>query len=144
MKVHESIKIAAPPQTVWAHVANPQAMADWHVKLVEVRRTGTGPVYAGERFGTTYIMSRKKQNRQQVDAEVLRCEPWSTLVLRHHRAARGTWMKRTNFRYATKGGRRWLSTPWISRPPACRCGCERSCGASRAPASARARAFSTR
>lgn len=74
----------APPQQVWAHVADPQAMADWHVKLMEVRRINRGPLYVGERFGTTYIMSRKKQNQQQSEAEVLRCEPWSTLVLRHH------------------------------------------------------------
>jgi uncharacterized protein YndB with AHSA1/START domain len=84
MKVHESIEIAARPADVWAQLADPQLMADWHAKLEEVRRTAIGPVFVGERFGTTYVMSKKKQNRQDAEAEVLRCEPWTTLVLRHH------------------------------------------------------------
>jgi uncharacterized protein YndB with AHSA1/START domain len=89
MKVHESIDIAAPPQAVWAQIVNPQLMADWHTKLIEVRRTGSGPLCVGERFGTTYIKSRKKQNRADAEAEVLRCEPWSTLLLRHHFEEKG-------------------------------------------------------
>jgi uncharacterized protein YndB with AHSA1/START domain len=83
VNVHESIAIAAPPAVVWAQIADPQRMADWHAKLVEVRRSGRGPIRVGERFGTTYIESRKKQNRKDAEAEVLRCEPWTTLVLRH-------------------------------------------------------------
>ena len=83
MKVHETIDIAARPEQVWPFLVDPQRMADWHAKLEEVRRSGAGPVYVGERFGTTYIMSKKKQNRQDSEAEVLRCEPWTTLVLRH-------------------------------------------------------------
>jgi uncharacterized protein YndB with AHSA1/START domain len=89
MKVHESIEIAAPPEKVWAQIADPQAMADWHAKLVEVRRTSRGPLFVGERFGTTYIKSRKKQNRGDAEAEVLRCEPRTVLVLRHHFTDKG-------------------------------------------------------
>ena len=89
MKVHESIDIAAKPEHVWPFLVDPQRMADWHAKLEEVRRNGTGPVYVGERFGTTYIMSKKKQNRQDSEAEVLRCEPWTTLVLRHRMQKKG-------------------------------------------------------
>jgi hypothetical protein len=59
-------------------------MAGWHAKLVAVRRSGSGPVYAGERFAATYVMSKKKQNRQESDTEVLRAEPWTTLAFRHH------------------------------------------------------------
>jgi uncharacterized protein YndB with AHSA1/START domain len=89
MKVHESLEIAASPEWVWEHIADPQAMADWHAKLVEVRRNSSGPLYVGERFGATYIMSRKKQNRRDSEAEVLRCEPWTALVLRHHMIEKG-------------------------------------------------------
>jgi uncharacterized protein YndB with AHSA1/START domain len=88
-KVHETIDIAAPPAAVWEQLVDPQRMADWHAKLVEVRRTGTGPVRVGERFSTTYIASKKKQNRKEAEAEVLRCEPWTTLSLRHHFQERG-------------------------------------------------------
>ena len=84
MKVHESIEIDAPPQAVWEQIVDPQLLADWHVKLLEVRRSGKGPVYVGERFGTTYIESRKKHNAKEAEAEVLRCEPWTTLQFRHH------------------------------------------------------------
>jgi uncharacterized protein YndB with AHSA1/START domain len=84
MQVYESSEVAAPPQTVWEHVTDPQRMADWHEKLVEVRRTARGPLYAGERFGTTYVMSKKRTRQQVAETEVLRCEPWTTLVLRHH------------------------------------------------------------
>jgi hypothetical protein len=69
---------------VWEQIVDPQLLADWHVKLIEIHRTGTGPVHVGERFGATYIESRKKQNRKQSEAEVLRCEPWTTLAFRHH------------------------------------------------------------
>lgn len=88
-KVYETIDIAASPADVWEQLVDPQRMADWHAKLVEVRRTGTGPVRVGERFGTTYIASKKKQNRKEAEAEVLRCEPWTTLALRHHFEERG-------------------------------------------------------
>jgi uncharacterized protein YndB with AHSA1/START domain len=84
MKVHESIEIAAPPRDVWPQIADPQRMADWHVKLEEVRRADAGQVYVGERFRATYVMSVKKRNRQECETEVVRCEPWTTLVLRHH------------------------------------------------------------
>lgn len=84
MKVHESIDIAAEPETVWSQIADPQHMAGWHAKLVEVQRSARGPVYVGERFGTTYVMSDEKSRRQVADTEVLRCEPGTTLVLRHH------------------------------------------------------------
>jgi hypothetical protein len=84
MKVHESIDILANAQDVWAHLIDPQRLADWHVKLIEVRRTSRGPAYFGERFGTTYIQSRKKQNRKDSIAEVLRCEPSRLLTLRHY------------------------------------------------------------
>jgi uncharacterized protein YndB with AHSA1/START domain len=83
MKVHESIDIAAQPEQVWPFLADPQRMADWHAKLEEVRRNSAGPVYLGERFGTTYIMSKKKGNQQDSEAEVLQCDPWTTLALRH-------------------------------------------------------------
>ncbi len=83
MKVRESIDIVANAQDVWAHLIDPQRLADWHVKLIEVRRTSRGPAYLGERFGTTYIKSRKKQNHQDSVAEVLRCEPSCLLALRH-------------------------------------------------------------
>jgi uncharacterized protein YndB with AHSA1/START domain len=89
MQVHESIDIAAPPAAVWAHLVDPQLMAAWHAKLVEVRRELRGPVHVGERFGTTYMMSRKKESRGESEAEVLRCEPWSTLALRHHFTHKG-------------------------------------------------------
>ncbi len=84
MKVHESVEIARPPREVWPQLADPQLMADWHAKLEEVRRTSTGPVHMGERFGTTYTMSKKNRNQQDAEAEVLRCEPWTTLAFRHH------------------------------------------------------------
>lgn len=87
--VHESIEIAAPPAVVWAQLVDPQLMAAWHAKLVEVRRDGNGPVRVGERFGTTYIQSRKKQNRKDAQAEVLQCDPWTTLLLRHHFTQKG-------------------------------------------------------
>ena len=102
-------------------------MADWHVKLVEVRRSGTGPVYVGERFGTTYIMSRKKQNRQEAEAEVLRCEPWTTLVFRHHIRTQGarpiTSRKPFNCRRATQGQATLVEHTVDFAGGGCRCGC---------------------
>jgi uncharacterized protein YndB with AHSA1/START domain len=89
MKVHESIDIAARREQVWPLLADPQRMADWHAKLDSVRRNSTGPVYVGERFGTSYLMSRKKQSRGECETEVLRCEPWTTIVLRHRAAEMG-------------------------------------------------------
>jgi uncharacterized protein YndB with AHSA1/START domain len=83
MKVHESIDISAPPEQVWAQIADPQAMADWHAKLIEVRRISRGPLFVGERFGTTYKMNRGS-NRNDAEAEVMHCEPPTSLVLRHH------------------------------------------------------------
>jgi uncharacterized protein YndB with AHSA1/START domain len=84
MKIHESIDIGAPPQAVWAQLVDPQLLADWHVKLVEVRRTVRGPVHVGERFGTSYVMNAGRRDAQQAEAEVTRCDPWTTLELRHH------------------------------------------------------------
>jgi uncharacterized protein YndB with AHSA1/START domain len=89
MKVHESIEIAAPPQLVWAYLADPHRMADWHEKLETVHRADVGQVYGGERFGTTYVMGANKQRRQDAEAEVLRCEPWTTFALRHHFVNKG-------------------------------------------------------
>ena len=89
MKVHETIDIAAKPEHVWGFIVDPQRMADWHAKLEEVRRDGTGPVFVGERFGATYIMSKKKQNRGHSETEVVRCDPWSALVLRHRMPEQG-------------------------------------------------------
>jgi uncharacterized protein YndB with AHSA1/START domain len=89
MTVRESVEIAAPPAVVWAQLVDPQLMAVWHAKLVEVRRSGRGPVQVGERFGTTYIQSHKKQNRKDSNAEVLVCDPWTTLVLRHYLTHKG-------------------------------------------------------
>jgi uncharacterized protein YndB with AHSA1/START domain len=86
MKVHESIDIAARPEQVWAQLVDPQRMADWHAKLEDVHRHSSGPLYAGERFGATYIMSKKKRKQQNCETEALRCEPWTTLVLRHRAA----------------------------------------------------------
>jgi uncharacterized protein YndB with AHSA1/START domain len=83
MKVHESVDIAAAPELVWRFIVDPQRMADWHVKLEEVRRDGTGPVYVGERFGATYCMSKNEQKRGDSETEVVRCDPWSAIVLRH-------------------------------------------------------------
>lgn len=83
MKVYESIDIAAPPAAVWAQLVDPQRMAAWHAKLLEVRRKGVGPVRSGDRFGATYTMSVKRRKLQQTDTEVLRCEPRTTLALRH-------------------------------------------------------------
>jgi uncharacterized protein YndB with AHSA1/START domain len=87
--VHESIEISAPPEVVWAQLVDPQLMAAWHAKLVEVRRHGRGPVHVGERFGTTYIQSRRKQNRKDAKAEVLVSDACTTLALRHHLTHRG-------------------------------------------------------
>jgi uncharacterized protein YndB with AHSA1/START domain len=87
--VHESIEISAPPAVVWAQLVDPQLMAAWHAKLVEVRRDGSGPVCVGERFGTTYIQGRKKQNRKDAKAEVLVSDACTTLALRHHLTHRG-------------------------------------------------------
>jgi uncharacterized protein YndB with AHSA1/START domain len=89
VKVYEAIDIAAPPMAVWAQIADPQRMVDWHAKLLDVRRDSTGPVYLGERFETTYTKSRKKLKLAHADAEVLRCEPWTTLVFRHHFLEKG-------------------------------------------------------
>lgn len=83
-KVYESTDVAARPEEVWPLLADPQRMADWHAKLIEVRRSSVGSAYAGERFDATYVMSKKKGRRQQCTTEVLRLEPWTTLVLRHH------------------------------------------------------------
>ncbi len=84
MKIYESIDVAARPEDVWPFLADPQRMADWHAKLTEVRRSGVGPVHVGERFGTTYVMREKSGRPQEATTEVLCCQPWTTLVLRHH------------------------------------------------------------
>lgn len=84
MKTHESVEIAARPEEVWVWLANPERLAAWHAKLVEVRRTGSGPAYAGEKFDATYVMNDASDKRQTCTTEVLRCEPWTTLILRHH------------------------------------------------------------
>ena len=80
MKLHATIDIAAPPETVWPLVADPEQMAVWHVRLDSVRRTATGTVRVGERFGTTYTMGGRQGNGQ---AEVIRCQPPVELTYRH-------------------------------------------------------------
>ena len=104
VKVYEAIDISAPPLAVWAQIADPQRMADWHAKLLEVRRKSTGPVYPGERFETTYAMSRTRSKHSHAEAEVLRCEPGTTLVLRHH--------------FAEKGERRHVDESYVLQPRA--------------------------
>src|SRR5689334_2733808 len=81
MKIHDSIEIAAPVEVVWPLLADPEQMAAWHVKLVSVRRTATGPVRNGERFAATYSMSRRQG---QCETEVIRCQPPVELTYRHH------------------------------------------------------------
>ena len=88
MKVHESSTL--PPRLsrcgrCWS------TRSEWPIGTPNSKRCGAvgRPVYVGERFGTTYIMSKKKENRQDSEAEVLRCEPWTTLALRHRVAEQG-------------------------------------------------------
>lgn len=81
MKIRTTINIAALPETVWPLLADPEQMAAWHVRLVSVRRTGSGPVRIGERFGTTYTMSGRQGN---AEAEVIRCQSPVELTYRHH------------------------------------------------------------
>jgi uncharacterized protein YndB with AHSA1/START domain len=81
MKHHDSIDIAAPPETVWPLLADPQQMADWHEKLVAVRRSATGPVRLGDRFGTRYTLSGREND---AEAEVIRCQPPAAITYRHH------------------------------------------------------------
>ena len=80
MKLRTSIEIAAPPEAVWPLVADPEQMAAWHVRLVSVRRTASGAVRVGERFGTTYAMGGRQGNGE---AEVVRCQPPVELTYRH-------------------------------------------------------------
>jgi uncharacterized protein YndB with AHSA1/START domain len=81
MKHYDSIEVAAQPEAVWPLLADPQQMANWHAKLVAVRRSASGTVRLGDRFGTTYTLSGSEND---AEAEVIRCQPPAALTYRHH------------------------------------------------------------
>lgn len=83
MSLVERIHIAAPPDAVWPHVADPERMRAWNPKLVAVRRAARGEVRAGERYAVTYRMSGKEQ---EMEAEVFRCEHPAALEIRNRSA----------------------------------------------------------
>jgi uncharacterized protein YndB with AHSA1/START domain len=86
VKTYDSIDIAAPPEFIWPLLADPQAMAQWHEKLVSVRRPAEGTVQFGDRFETTYTMSGRQTD---ATAEVVRCRPPTGLTYRHHVQVKG-------------------------------------------------------
>lgn len=90
MILSEFIDIAVHPQAVWTHLADPQALAKWHAKLVAVRRDHRGPLFAGERFGATYVMSPRRPKPADCETEVLQIDPGVQLGFRHHMLVRGS------------------------------------------------------
>lgn len=80
MTLREVIQIAAPPERVWPYVADPALMAGWNPKLVDIRRSLTGPVRLGESFEATFRMGGKDRD---CVIDVIECDPPRRLVLRH-------------------------------------------------------------
>jgi len=59
--MRERTTIAALPDQVWPYLADPELMAGWNPKIVEVDRSARGPVSLGERYAMSYRMSGKSQ-----------------------------------------------------------------------------------
>lgn len=76
--MRETIEIAAPPDTVWPHIADPEKMRRWNPKIVAISRSPSGPVEAGETFWMTY---RMRERQVQAAVEVVAAEPGAALSL---------------------------------------------------------------
>lgn len=78
--MRERTTIAALPAQIWPYLADPELMAGWNPKIVEVDRSARGPVCLGERYAMTYRMSGKSQ---QMCVAVVELQVNQRLVLRH-------------------------------------------------------------
>ena len=79
MKLEEQITIRASVDTVWPMLADPAHWAQWHNKLVELRRDATGPLRGGEHFHATFQLKRRPRPCQ---VQVRECLPPTRLALR--------------------------------------------------------------
>lgn len=79
--VRSKIEISAPPEQVWAFVADPILESGWNPKMVAIDREPVGPVRLGERFQIEYVMSGKSS---RCEAEVLESHDPARLVYRYH------------------------------------------------------------
>jgi len=79
MQIEQRIEIDAPPEHVFAVLADPSKLAQWQTSTVEVRREADGPLRVGERFQEVHAAFGRQV---ESTVEVMEHEPPSTLALR--------------------------------------------------------------
>lgn len=86
MRIRESTTIHATAAEVWPYIADPEWMAQWNPKIIEIEREWTGPVVLGEHYRITY---RLKNRTETPDAEVIVCNSPHELTIRMQLDDRG-------------------------------------------------------
>jgi len=78
MDVQQSIEIAAPPEKVWPHLADPNQVREWYTTLVTFRYTGGGPPGRGARV---YAEEKGPGMLMRLDFEVSEWRPEREVAL---------------------------------------------------------------
>ena len=82
MKLVNSIFINRPPEAVWACLENPEYMLLWNPNVKHVSPSCFADPGSGYRYAITYQMG-ENAIASEFQAEFVRFEPWSKLVIRH-------------------------------------------------------------
>ena len=96
MKLKESIIIAAPTDTVWKHLADPNTWREWNTKVKVVRRYRTGELSRSEQF-SAQLRIQKRQVASQI--AVSKCKKGEALeMVQKFEDSKGRRMVRVKFR----------------------------------------------
>ena len=79
MRITESIRVARPPEDVWAVVSDLDTHTAWRPALVEFRQVSEGPLRVGSRIREVLRFGRRRIEAEDV---VTALEPPARLVLR--------------------------------------------------------------
>src|SRR5687767_14137854 len=67
MRFEHTLMIDRPPDAVFALLTDTERLAEWQPTTVEVRRSASGPLSRGERFGEVHkAMGRKMESTFEV------------------------------------------------------------------------------
>ncbi len=96
VKLKESIIIAAPTDTVWKHLADPNTWREWNTKVKVVRRDRTGELSRSEQF-SAQLRIQKRQVASQI--AVSKCTKGEKLeMVQNFEDSKGRRMVRVKFR----------------------------------------------
>lgn len=103
MKLKESIIIAATPETVWKHLADPNTWRQWNTRVKVVRRDRSGELSSSEQFSAKLLI-RDREVPSQI--AVARCQKGAKLELvQNFEDSQRRRMVRVKFRLtASRGG----------------------------------------